>query len=249
MSITFFPEDYKEPKKANNYMQLLEGENRIRILSKPIVGYEDWKDKKPVRFTIDNEPKKSFDSKRPYKLFIAFIVFNYKEEKIQILHVTQASIRVKIKNLCDDKDWGAPYFYDIKIMKSGEGMETKYAVNPVPHKPIDPYMIQCFNELPCNLEAIFANTDPFAVDQKVYTKLAIHDDSKSFNGIDPKEIEQLKEMLEDCDPVYKEQILTTFKNPETIPLDLFDRIKKSVQNKRDAYQNISKNNLTELAMA
>ena len=170
--MNFLPEDYQAPKTSNYYLKLLEGENRVRILSQPVLGWEDWHDKKPVRYAFNDKPMKSFDPKKPAKHFWAFIVFNYNEEQIQIMHVTQATIRKSIEALCRDKDWGAPYFYDIKIMKTGEGVDTEYAVNPVPHKPIDPYLVQCFNDRRCNLEAIFANADPFSTEWEQFTPLA-----------------------------------------------------------------------------
>jgi hypothetical protein len=162
--MSFLPDNYQAPRSSNYYMKLVEGENRIRIMSRPIFGWEDWKDNKPVRFTMDKKPVKSFDPKKPVRHFWAFVVFNQQEEQIQILHVTQASIRKSLEALCKDNDWGDPYAYDIKIMKTGEGVDTEYAVNPVPHKPADDYMITCFSERPCYLEALFDNADPFSAE-------------------------------------------------------------------------------------
>ena len=68
-----------------------------------------------------------------------------------------------------DTDWSDPYHYDIKITKSGKGKETEYSVNPVPHKPLDPYIKQQFMETPCNLEALFDGNDPFALGWASYT--------------------------------------------------------------------------------
>jgi len=160
--MSFLPEDYQAPRATSYYMKLSEGENRIRIMSKPVFGWEDWKDNKPVRFAMDKKPAKANDAKKPIKHFWAFVVFNYQEEQIQIMQITQSTIRKSLEALCRDKDWGEPYGYDIKIMKTGEGVDTEYAVNPVPHKPIDPYLVTCFKERPCNLEALFTNADPFS---------------------------------------------------------------------------------------
>ncbi len=160
--MSFLPENYQAPRSSNYYMKLVEGENRIRIMSRPIFGWEDWKDNKPVRFAMDKKPAKSFDPKKPVKHFWAFVVFNCQEEQIQILQITQASIRKSLEALCKDNDWGDPYAYDIKIVKTGEGVDTEYTVNPVPHKPVDDYLVKCFNERPCYLEALFDNGDPFS---------------------------------------------------------------------------------------
>jgi len=175
--MSFLPEGYKAPTASGYYMKLVDGENRIRIMSKPVVGWEDWKDNKPIRFAMDKKPAKPIDPKKPVKHFWAMVVFNYNEEQIQVYQINQATIRKSIEALSNDADWGAPYCYDIKIMKTGDGVDTEYAVNPVPHKPIDPYLVTCFNERPCNLNALFDGADPFspewATDQQ--TKLADSD--------------------------------------------------------------------------
>lgn len=157
----FLPTNYETPKASNNYLKLLDGENRIRILSKPIIGWEDWKDSKPIRYRLEEKPK-PFDPKKPVKHFWSFIVHNVMEDRIQIMHVTQATIRRSLEALVRDPDWGAPYNYDIKINRSGEGMDTEYHINPVPHKKVEDRVIQMFKETPCNLDALFVGDDPFA---------------------------------------------------------------------------------------
>lgn len=169
-SFDFLPDDYVAPKSSNHYMKLQDGENKIRILSKPIIGWEDWVDKKPVRRKLSDKPEKSFDPKKPFKHFWSMIVWNYTDEEIQILHITQASIRRPIETLCKDNDWGAPFFYDIKIIRKGDGMETEYVVNPLPHKPLKAEVKDKFHERKCNLEAIFHNEDPFSSEWKTYTQ-------------------------------------------------------------------------------
>lgn len=166
--MSFLPEDYKSPSSSNNYMKIQEGENRIRILTKPILGWEDWLDKKPVRYPMDQKPSKPFDSKKPVRHFWAFIVWNYNDEQIQILNITQATIRNCIEALCKDEDWGEPFYYDIKIIKKGEGTDTEYTVNPVPKKEIPSYIKDRFLSKPCNLMAFFNGEDPFS-SQKSYT--------------------------------------------------------------------------------
>lgn len=166
----FLPPSYEAPKSASGYMKLEDGENRIRILSSPILGWEDWKDKKPLRYRFDDKPDKPIDSSKPVKHFWAFIVWNYKAQLIQILEITQASIRKRIEALCQDSEWGAPYSYDIKIVKSGESVDTEYALNPTPHKQVDPSIIIAFKQKPICLEALFDNGDPFAEGYDQYTK-------------------------------------------------------------------------------
>lgn len=157
----FLPAGYEQPKTGGNYMKLKSGENKFRILSKPIIGWLDWQDKKPLRFAFDNKPLKSIDPTKPVKHFWAFVVWNYQDEQINVLELTQSSIQGAIKNLSADNDWGSPFEYDIKIIKTGEKMETEYKVNPIPHKPLADEIKKAFSDKPCNLNALFTNDDPF----------------------------------------------------------------------------------------
>ena len=172
--MTFLPADYEAPKVSGGYMKLIDGESRFRILSAPVIGWEDWKEKKPVRFKMDEKPTKSIDESKPIRHFWAMIVYNYTEQKIQILQISQATIRKSLLALIKDADWSLPYYYDIKITRNGEGTDTEYHVNPVPHKPIDPTIIEMFHKTPINLEAMFTCEDPFAA-WSTYTPCAIGD--------------------------------------------------------------------------
>lgn len=237
--MSFLPNDYQAPKTSNYYMKLVEGENRIRIMSKPVMGWEDWHDRKPVRYAMDKKPLKSFDPKKPVKHFWSFIVFNYNEEQIQIMHITQGTIRKSLEALCKDKDWGSPYAYDIKIMKTGDGIETEYAVNPVPHKGIDPYLIGCFNERKCNLDALFDNNDPFSVEGGNFTKRATIEDDIPMKLVEKKgkvsdeQVSNLKHLISECssefvksiDDFLSKQGIATYAE---LPKETYDRILKRV---------------------
>lgn len=161
----FLPQDYEQPQTGGNFMKLQDGENKIRILSKPIVGWLDWKDKKPYRFTMKNKPEKPMD-KNPIKHFWAFVVWNYSTKSIQILEITQQTIQSAIANLSKDDEWGAPYHYDIKINKKGKDLDTEYSVTPSPKKPVSDEQSKAALEKPCYLEAMFANADPWIVTDK-----------------------------------------------------------------------------------
>ena len=58
MNSEFLPEGYEAPQGTGNYMKLQSGENKFRILSKPIIGWLDWKDNKPHRFRMKERPEK-----------------------------------------------------------------------------------------------------------------------------------------------------------------------------------------------
>ena len=158
----FLPTDYEAPKTGGAYMKLQKGENRFRIMSKPILGWLDWKDNQPHRFRMNEKPTAPFDPSRAVKHFWAFIVWNCNEQQIQILEITQSGIQQAIAALSKDPDWGAPFGYDIKVTRSGEGLDTEYTVSPVPHKPRPDEAVEASNKRPIYLEALYDGADPFA---------------------------------------------------------------------------------------
>ena len=195
--MSFLPSDYEAPRTNNNFMRIQNGENKIRILSSPILGWEDWNDKVPVRYRYHEKPDSSIDPSKPLRHFWSMIVFNYNEESIQILHLVQATVRNGIEKLVKDEDWGAPYNYDIKIFKEGEQEKTKYSVNPLPHKPVGQYILDQFREKPCYLEAMFSNDDPFSPRWDIHTPLMIEEveQIKSDGNISALQAKQLKDLL------------------------------------------------------
>lgn len=161
----FLPENYEYQKEDGNFMKFQDGENRIRVLSSAIVGYEDWDDEKNFyrTKTRGEQPLSSRSSKPNAKIkhFWAMVVYNYRSKRVQVLEITQATIFDGFNTLLKDPDWGRPFGYDIVITKTGEGMETKYAVTPKPHKEIDPTIAKKYSELKINLEALYQGEDPF----------------------------------------------------------------------------------------
>lgn len=165
----FLPNDYTTPSSGGGYMKLQQGDNRIRILSKPIIGWLDWEDdgqkKTPHRFPMDKKPSKPL-GKNPIRHFWALLVFDYSDNLPKILEITQSVIQNAITDLARDKDWGAPFYYDIKISKKGDGLNTKYTINPSPKKPIDPDHEKLAIDKPCYLPALFLGNDPWDVPEE-----------------------------------------------------------------------------------
>lgn len=169
--MNFLPEDYESPKSNSGYMKIQEGDNKIRILTSPIIGWEDWTpDRKPIRFRREAKPDKPLDPKKPLKHFWAFIVWDYATSRISILEITQASVRKAIESLSRDEDWGSPFNYDIKITRSGKGVDTEYEVKPVSLRELDLKIKEEFEKLPICLEELFVGGDPFATTPADRTK-------------------------------------------------------------------------------
>ncbi len=229
--MNFLPSNYEAPKSNGQYMKFVDGDNRIRILSAPILGWEEWtQDKKPIRYRMDKKPTVFAMPDREPKHFWTMIVWNYEVQKIQIFQLTQAGIRKSIESFSKDPEWGAPYGYDIKINKQGSELKTKYSVNPSPHKPVGQHVIDAFKAQPINLEALFDNKDPFAPGQANYTPGVFSDGINivgsgsvcldPFAGsviaqrapkavITPEESQSLVVTLRNCSPDYQKSIVST----------------------------------------
>ena len=172
--MSFLPDNYKPLAPAGGgYMKLTPGENRIRILGSmtdnpptAIRGMVGWGtdsegNRKPDRTPAGEKVDASLYEDKP-KEFFAMIVWNYGAEQISILEVTQASIIGEIVSLANDEDWGDPKEYDISIVKTGEGMETRYNTVPKPKKVQTGEIKKAFADAEINLMALFSGGDPFA---------------------------------------------------------------------------------------
>lgn len=166
MSDTFLPEGYKAPSKG--YMKLQEGDNLFRILSSAIVGYEYWNNEnKPIRsrtpFKTTPDIKIKDGKPDPIKHFWAFCVWNYATDAVEILQLTQSSIKDNIQNLVQDADWGDPKKYDIKVSRTGSGLSTEYSVSPKPHKEVALEIKSAYEAKTIKLEALFDGKNPFEI--------------------------------------------------------------------------------------
>ncbi len=157
----FLPKNYEAPKTAGNYYKFAKGENRFRILSPAVVGFEYWtKDNKPVRATeaweeVPTDAKRA-DNGAFQKHFWAFVVYNYELSRPQILEITQRTIQDALESYVENKKWGDPTGYDIVVKATGDGLEREYTTIAEPHSPAPEVDISNIN-----LDALFFSEDPF----------------------------------------------------------------------------------------
>lgn len=173
--MSFLREGFKVSETGGGYMKFAQGENKIRILTEAIDGFVYWLDgngqlvprgemggegSKPVRVrTIKEAMQKTPGAQYDSKQFIAFVVWNYAENAMQILEVTQKGIMKFLEGLTKSEDWGDPTQYDIAVVKTGERLETEYTVRPAPPKPFTEDVAGLSK---IDLEALFVGGDPFA---------------------------------------------------------------------------------------
>jgi len=169
--------DYKEPTQSN-YLKFVEGENTFRILEGPITGWEYWvtdgDKRKPIRKhegenipveEIEVDPKTGKPENPKY--FWAMVVYNWEDDRVQILEITQTTIRRAILAMSKSKSWGDPTEYNIIVTKSGEGKETEYTVMPGQKEKLPKEIEDKYKAMSVNLEALFKGDDPFKNDDEI----------------------------------------------------------------------------------
>ena len=162
--MNYLPEGYEELKTNSSYLslsKLSEGEHRFRIVQRPIAGWVDWKDNKPYRYRPDQRPDSSFDNDKPMRPFWACYLWDYAQEGLFVVEITQSSIMKSLTQFGKDSDWGDFTQYDIKIHKQGSGKDTKYHVAPVPHKAMSEQIQAELKSNPVVLENLYNGGDPW----------------------------------------------------------------------------------------
>jgi len=176
----FTPDKFAE-SQVGNYMKFEDGQNRIRILEKPITGYVYWEDAegnlvpknemagkggKPVR--VKSWEGLTNAQRGAMKGFAAMVVWNYKAEKVQILEVKQVGIMNALEALSLSKSWGDITTFDIVITKTRTGInptDVEYSVMPEPKEPVSKEIKEAYKEAHIDLEALYRGEDPFGVEK------------------------------------------------------------------------------------
>ena len=169
----FLPEDYQLPQ-SSNYMKFQDGENKLRVLNKAVTGTLYWKtvnnERKPVRLKpgvpvpineLELNPKTGeVDSP---KHFWAFVVYNYKAKRIQVLELTQKSIQKGMLSFIQNKKWGDPKEYDFVVIRENDSGRVNYTVMAEPKEKLPKEIKDIFDNTNIEIEALFENKDPFLV--------------------------------------------------------------------------------------
>lgn len=240
----FLPENYESAVKQRSYWkmsEMLPGDNRFRIVDRPIAGWLDWKDKRPHRFPPNQKPLKPFDPEKEIKSFWACYVWDYARKDLFILEITQATIIKALINLAKDEEWGDFTGYDLKLKKEGSGQQTKYLLSPLPPKPLAEEIKLALQAKPAYLEALYHGGDPWewatnmvkktevfvpkaaAIQPQVITGRSPLDELKEALELDKIPIDRLEEWVkrraqtknESCETVVKaclgKEVLPSFK--------------------------------------
>lgn len=147
---------------------------KIRVLSDFIVGNMVWsgegESRKPLRKPENESIPLSMVGVDKYgnperiRQFIAAKVWNYDKNQVEVFETTKATIISAIFKYEQDEDYGDSKQYDLKISKSGQGMDTEYSVIASPPKPLDKTIAQQAQSVAVSLNNLFSGTDPFAAE-------------------------------------------------------------------------------------
>ncbi|MEM9686676.1 MAG: hypothetical protein AAF934_07115 [Bacteroidota bacterium] len=180
----FLPEAYVLPDRTRQFMKIEPGDNVIRILSGPLVGYVFFtEDIKPVRRPYDPNSRTLGDFTRAEleemnakrneegefegsRHFWMMLVWDRKTNSPKILEVTQITIIKALYRLLEDENWGDLRKYDINIHRKGTGkFDTEFAITPKPHQPVSKGILSLIKEFRSNglldLKAIWKGAYPF----------------------------------------------------------------------------------------
>lgn len=176
---SLLPDNYKVPDKKKQFMKLQPGDNPIRILAPPLIGYVYFtEDKKPVRRPYDpdsttlgdftkeeletgNAKRKEDGNFEGSRHFWMLLVWDYTDNIPRMLDITQMTITKPLHDLLDNSKWGDFRKYDINILRRGTGQyDTEFTVTPEPHSDVIPE-IQEFTE--------WANTSGLLDMNKIWT--------------------------------------------------------------------------------
>lgn len=180
MTNSFFNDNNYKMPSTDNYMKFKEGENTFRVLSSAIVGYEYFNtENKPVRSKLPFDETPGIKADGEVKHFWAFCVWNYSDERVQILQLTQKGIMTFMQNLIQNKRWGLPTEYDITVNRTGSGMNTEYTYMANPHSVLEDKVAEAWGKANIDLNELYTGGDLFKpknLDKLPEVKVELEDD-------------------------------------------------------------------------
>lgn len=90
---------------------------------------------------------------KPISLVMSFVAYHYDDKAVKVFQINKKSIREKIEGWADNPRIGDIRNYDIEVIRSGEGLKTKYEIDKFePAEELSDVEIDGWNEI--NLERL-----------------------------------------------------------------------------------------------
>ena len=161
------PKNLKIPTSSGQFAKFQDGVNKFRVLSDVVFGWEGWKNNKPFRHEgevckIKTEQVDLNKNGLPnINYFWCFIVWNYKEEKVQVLEITQKTIMKVLYEYEQKPEYGDLKGYDVEITKTKDGGDkTTYMTIALPPKALSKEIKEAYEKTEVKLEKIFDGEYP-----------------------------------------------------------------------------------------
>lgn len=123
---------------GNDFMNLEEGSNPVRLLTSPYQFYIHWtKDQtganRKVRCALEGCPLCQQGERATARWYVS--VFNRKTDKPAILEIGPQIFK-QVLGLAKKDKWGDPRRYDLDIERQPKGSQPLYIVSPEPKEPL-----------------------------------------------------------------------------------------------------------------
>ena len=127
--------------KVNQIGQGLPNPSKVRILGaftdgSMIEGYRAFINNKPIRRkTLEEIPinelgTNQFGQQEKPVLFWAFPVYVFDETTVQVCEIHQVGLMRELERLGNNPNWGDPRLFNVSIMKTSVGSQTRYQLTP-----------------------------------------------------------------------------------------------------------------------
>lgn len=183
----------KQSNQFLNPHKLPQGQTVVRILSKKLIeGFVFFdKNNRPHRrqvfrdengniqkecFFSDEEAallecRKNEKGTFDIKYFWLFAVYHWDSASFKAMEITQKSLIKGLMSILQTEHpkqkgvfpYSNPIEYDIALIRKGEGMNTEYSIMRLDKEPLEQSILDTFESLNCDLEAVFRNEYPFSI--------------------------------------------------------------------------------------
>jgi hypothetical protein len=154
----FFGEDNKFMGNTDYFKvgSIPNGETvKVRALSTAITGWEYWEEMKPRRFRPKEKPRAVKDVSE----FVAFLIWNYELQKVQIWSFKQQTIKKSLEKLIGT--YGDPLSFDILVTRMGTEKETRYYLKALPGTKCPKEAKELIEMQPLDLALLYEGKDPW----------------------------------------------------------------------------------------